>query len=122
MRDLKNRLEINQERQDHSLALKVASEIVRMEINLSRMDKNIKGYKQLTSSIRRIKEYFQTNGYEIVDMLGKTYNAGMYVEANFIPDESLAKGAQIITNIVKPQVNYNGVMIQAAQITVSQNI
>ena len=31
-------------------------------------------------------------------------------------------GEQIITGIIKPQVNYNGKMIQAAQITVSQNI
>ena len=36
--------------------------------------------------------------------------------------ENLKDGEQIITGIIKPQVNYNGKMIQAAQITVSQNI
>ncbi|WP_251620135.1 hypothetical protein [Odoribacter lunatus] len=108
--------------QDHSLALKVADEIVRIEMNLSHMDATVKGYKQLTKAVQRIKDNFNANGYEITDMLGKTYNIGMKVVANFIPDEKLPFGSQIITGIIKPQINYNGQMIQAAQITVSQNI
>ena len=107
---------------DHSLALKVADEIVRIELNMSRMDSSIKGYKQLAKAVERIKDNFKANGYEIVDMLGKPYNEGMKVTADFVADEDLEDGAQIITGITKPQVNYNGQMIQAAQITVSQNI
>ncbi len=107
---------------DHSLALKVADEIVRIEMNLSRMDSSIKGYKQLSKAVERIKNNFLANGYEVVDMLGKPYNEGMRVIANFVPDDSLAAGEQKITGITKPQVNYQGKMIQAAQITVSQNI
>ncbi|ADY36262.1 hypothetical protein Bacsa_1699 [Phocaeicola salanitronis DSM 18170] len=107
---------------DHSLALKVADEIVRIELNLSRMDSSIKGYKQLAKAVQRIKDNFQANGYEIIDMLGKPYNEGMKVIANFVSDETLERGKQIITGIVKPQINYNGKMIQSAQITVSQNI
>ncbi len=106
---------------DHSLALKVADEIVRIEMNLSRMDASIKGYKQLSKAVERIKTNFLANGYEIIDMLGKPYDEGMKVTANFVPDNTLAKGEQKITSITKPQVNYNGKMIQAAQITVSQN-
>ena len=107
---------------DHSLALKVADEIVRIELNMTRMDPSIKGYKQLSKAVERIKDNFKANGYEIVDMLGKPYNEGMKVTADFVADEDLEDGAQIITGITKPQVNYNGQMIQAAQITVSQNI
>ena len=107
---------------DHSLALKVADEIVRIELNMSRMDSSIKGYKQLSKAVERIKDNFKANGYEIVDMLGKPYNEGMKVTADFVADEDLEDGVQIITGITKPQVNYNGQMIQAAQITVSQNI
>lgn len=107
---------------DHSLALKVADEIVRIELNMSRMDSSIKGYKQLSKAVERIKDNFNANGYEIVDMLGKPYNEGMKVTANFVADEDLEEGKQIITGITKPQINYNGQMIQAAQITVSQNI
>lgn len=107
---------------DHSLALKVADEIVRIELNLSRMDSSVKGYKQLSKAVERIKSNFLANGYEIIDMLGKPYNEGMKVVANFVPDETLKEGEQIIIGITKPQINYNGKMIQSAQITVSQNI
>ena len=107
---------------DHSLALKVADEVARIELNMSRMDSSIRGYKQLSKAVGRIKDNFNANGYEIVDMLGKPYNEGMKVIANFVVDEDLEEGKQIITGITKPQINYNGQMIQAAQITVSQNI
>ena len=106
---------------DHSLALKVADEIVRIETNLTRMDSSVKGYKQLSASLRRIKDNFAANGYEIVDMLGKPYTEGMRATVNYVSDETLEDGAQIITGIIKPQINYNGKMIQSAQITVSQN-
>ena len=107
---------------DHSLALKVADEVARIETNLSHMDSSIRGYKQLSKAVQRIKDNFKAKGYEIVDMLGKPYNEGMKVIANFIINEDLEEGKQIITGLTKPQVNYNGQMIQAAQITVSQNI
>lgn len=106
---------------DHSLALKVADEIVRIELNLSRMDPSIKGYKQLSKAVQRIKDNFQANGYEIVDMLGKPYVAGMKAAVTFVTDEDLSQGQQIITKVIKPQINYQQQMIQAAQIEVSQS-
>ena len=105
---------------DHTLALKVADEIIRIQKNLTRMDEKTKGLKQLTASVKRIQDNFAANGYEIVEMLGKPFNDGMKVSANFVPDEDLEAGQQIITRIIKPQVNYKGVMIQSAQIEVSQ--
>ena len=107
---------------DHSLVLKVADEIIRIEANLSKMDPSVKGFKQISKAVERIRTNFEAYGYEIVDMLGKPYDDGMKVVANFVADESLTQGAQIITSISKPQINYNGVMIQSAQVTVSQNI
>ena len=109
------------DQQDHTLALKVADEIVRIETNLSRMDESIKGHKQLKKAVERIRANFMANGYEIVDMLGKPYVEGMKATPNFIPDETLKEGEQIITGIIKPQINYKGIMIQSAQITVNQN-
>ena len=106
---------------DHSLTLKVADEIVKIEMNLSRMDDSIKGYKQLAKGVQRIKDNFKANDYEIVDMLGKQYQAGMKAAVTFVTDENLEAGQQIITRIIKPQVNYKQKMIQAAQIEVSQS-
>lgn len=106
---------------DHSLALKVADEIVRIELNLSRMDPSIKGYKQLAKAVQQIKDNFQANGYEIVDMLGKPYVAGMKAAVTFVIDGNLLRGEQVITKVIKPQINYQQQMIQAAQIEVSQS-
>lgn len=105
---------------DHSLTLKVADEIVKIEMNLSRMDESIKGYKQLSRGVQRIKDNFKANDYEIVDMLGKPYQSGMKAAVTFVTDDTLEPGRQIITRIIKPQVNYKQIMIQAAQIEVSQ--
>lgn len=110
---------VSNDKADHSLALKVADEIIRIQKNLSRMDEKTKGLKQLNSSVKRIQDNFASNGYELVDMLGKEYNEGMKLSANFIPSEDLETGKQIITRIIKPQVNFKGAMIQAAQIEVS---
>jgi len=127
---LESQLKLNQEEKqmaqtstnkeiDHSLALKVADEIIRIHKNLQQMDANTKGLKQLTASVKRIQDNFASNGYELVDMLGREYNEGMKVIANFIPSEDLETGKQIITRIIKPQVNFKGQMIQSAQIEVS---
>jgi hypothetical protein len=104
---------------DHSLALKVADEIIRIQKNLSRMDDSTKGLKQLNSSVKRIQDNFAANGYELVEMLGKEFNEGLKVTANFVPSEDLETGKQVISRIIKPQVNYKNKMIQAAQIEVS---
>lgn len=110
------------EQADHTLALKVADEIVRIETNLSRMDTNVRGYNQLMHAVNRIRTNFKAHGYEIVEMLGKHFNEGMKASVSYETDESLNEGERIITKITKPQVNYNGKLIQVAQITVSENI
>jgi len=107
---------------DHSLVLKVADEIIRIETNLSRMDSSIKGFKQLAASVRRIKDNLMANDYELIDMLNKHYDEGMRVFADFLVDENLNFGERIITTIIKPQINFKGELIQKAKITVSQNI
>ncbi len=107
---------------DHSLVLKVADEIVRIELNMSHMDASVKGYKQLAKGIERIKNNFLAKGYEISDMLGKPYNEGMRIDADFVFDDTLEPGIRTITSITKPQVIYKGEMIQKAIVTVTQNI
>ncbi|MBQ1613094.1 MAG: hypothetical protein II089_00390, partial [Selenomonas sp.] len=61
-------------------------------MNLYRMDKNTKGYKQLAKAVERIKDNFMAHGYEIVDMLGKNYDEGMRLDADFVLDETLPEG------------------------------
>lgn len=107
---------------DHSLALKVADEIVRMQKNISKMDEDTKGLKPLIKGIERIQNNFASNGYEMVNLLNKDYDERMNIDViNFITDENLSMGRKVITAVIKPQVNYNGVLIQRAQVDVSQN-
>lgn len=105
---------------DHSLALKVASEINLIERNINLMDTKTKGLKQLQASVGKLKDNLSANGYEMPELLGKAFDQGMRViVATSIPDENLEKGQEIITKILIPQVNYNDKMIQTAQIEVS---
>ncbi|MGR7813787.1 hypothetical protein [Lacinutrix undariae] len=104
---------------DHSLVLKVADRLTAMETNHYRMDPKTKGLKQLVRAVKSIKENYLSSGYEIVEMIGQEYKEGLNVTANFIPSEDIETGKRVITRIIKPQVNFNEKMIQAAQIEVS---
>ena len=86
------------------------------------MDSSIRGYKQLKYAVSRIRSNFSANGYEIVEMLGKQFNEGMKATVSYETDENLKEGERIISRITKPQVNFNGKLIQVAEITVSENI
>jgi hypothetical protein len=110
------------EKADHSLALKVADEIVRMQKNISRMDADIKGLKPLEKGIERIQANFAANGYEMVNLLNSEYDERMNIDViNFVEDDTLESGKKIISKIIKPQINFNGILIQRAQVEVSQN-
>ena len=105
---------------DHSFAKRVADEIVRITTNLSRMDASIKGHKQLSASVKKLEQSLNSNNYELEVLLNKPYDSGMNLQANFVTDENLKEGESVITRIIKPQINYKGKLIQAAQVEVSQ--
>lgn len=106
---------------DHSLALKVASEINLIERNVTLMDSKTRGLKQLVVSVGKLKDNLSANGYEMPELLGKQFHQGMKViVTSSIPDENLEKDSEIITKVLIPQVNYNDKMIQTAQIETSK--
>jgi len=108
---------------DHSLALRVAGEITIIERNLSLMDSNVKGYKQLKKSVEKLKDNLQANGYEIIELHGKPYHPGLPVTIiNSYPDENLEKDQEIISKILVPAVRYNDKIIQSAQVEVSVGV
>lgn len=106
--------------EDHSLALKVADEITRIEQNLAQMDPAVKGHKQLSAAVKRMNENLVAAGYQLPQLLGKRYDEGMKVTAAFIPDDSLQMDERIITRVFKPTVLYKGKLLQAGDIQVSQ--
>lgn len=105
---------------DHTLALRVADEITLIERNISLMDASVKGLKQLSRSVSKLRDNLLANGYEIPELLGKKYNSGMnLLVVSSIQDDNIEKDTELITKIIKPQVNFKDKMIQSAQVEVS---
>lgn len=101
--------------------LALAGDMARIDNNLYHME-DVPGRKQVSKALERMKVALQAEGYVIVPLLGVPYKEGMQVSAVFIPDENLPIGSSVITSVQKPQVNRDGKMIQAATVTVGQNL
>ena len=104
---------------DHTLPLQVGQEIHRMRTRIANMPEDTKGIGALGNSLNRLEEQFNDNGDELIDLIGKPFVDGLNINANFVPSDDLNPGEQIITKVIKPQINFNGVLIQAAQVEVS---
>jgi hypothetical protein len=105
---------------DHSIPLKVADEITRINAYANTLDPNSQDAKALKSSVKRLINTFKASQYEIIDLLGQKYDDGMKISViSYIPDEKIKKGEEVISRIIKPLVKYKGEQIQAAQVDVS---
>ena len=104
---------------DHDLAVGVCNEVNRIEKNLAGMDASVKGHRQLTGCVRRVKENLRVHRYNITELLGRDYDGGMHVEADFVEDQQLTAGRRVITRINRPEVRYMGKIIQNASVKVS---
>jgi len=104
---------------DHTLPLKVGEEMHRMKKRLDHMHEDTKGLNALKNSLTRLEEKLNESGYEINDLLGQSFVDGLTVQARFIPADNLNPGDRIITKVIRPQINYQGVLIQEAHIEVS---
>lgn len=108
---------------EQQLIKTLADRITFMEMTLYKMDSSVKGHKTLVNAISQMKNNMQANGYVIVSMLGTEYIEGTsYASVSFVDNDEVPAGKRIITKVIKPQIDYKGVMIQAAQIEVSQNL
>ena len=104
-----------------SSLLSLIGDISRIENNLYHMQ-DVPGRKQVAKAIDRMKVTLQAEDYTIVRLLGTEYKEGMQVTAVFVSDESLPEGTSVITSVQRPQINHAGKMIQAASVTVAQNV
>jgi hypothetical protein len=103
-----------------ALILKISDEIIRIANNLYHMDEDIKGKKQIEKSLERIKDTFVVNHIEIKEMLRLPYNEGMNVKVqNWIENDKITEGEQMITRVIKPQVNILGKIYQNAEVEVT---
>ena len=104
---------------DHSLPLKLADEIHRMRKRLTALPEDTKGLKPLSKSLERLEDELSEQGYEIIDHTGMEFSENLSIQSRFIPSDDLEQGQSIISKVVTPQVNFNGVMIRMADVEVS---
>lgn len=104
---------------DHSLALRVGEEIHRMRKRINNMPEDTKGLGALRNSLLRLEDQFNAGGYEIIDWQGKSWNDGLNISARFIPSDELKTGENIITKVIRPQINFRGVTLKEAEVEVS---
>ena len=104
---------------DHDLALGVCNELNRIENNLLAMDSKVRGHKQLRGCVRRVKENLHVEGYEITELRGKLYVEGMPDDFDFVEDEGLDAGQEIISRVNRPRVLFQNRIIQYAAAKVS---
>ena len=104
---------------DHSIPLKVADEITRINAYANTLDPNSQDAKALKSSVKRLINTFKASQYDIIDLFGQKYDDGMKVTViNEVEDSKLNKGERIIMPLVK----YKGEQIQAAQVDIANGI
>jgi hypothetical protein len=107
---------------DHSLPLKVADEITRINAYANTLNPNSQDSKALKSSVKRLTNTFKAASYEIFDLLGQKYDDRIpMVVLDRIIDGTLINGEETITRIIKPLVKYKGIQIQAAQVETTYN-
>jgi len=104
---------------NNSLAIKVADEITRMRQRIETMPMEINGIIQLSKSLDRLEEELNNLGFELPTLLNSHYEEGMTIQARFIPSDKFTLGEKVITKVIKPQINFNGKLIQIAEVEVS---
>ncbi|TXH51787.1 MAG: hypothetical protein E6Q97_17690, partial [Desulfurellales bacterium] len=96
------------------------SELVALQRRIGLMTDAGTPSPKLADAVTRELSQYEAEGYFVAPLLGKPYDEGMKVIANFKPDDDAPPGSRIITRIIKPQINKDGKMIQAAEIEVTQ--
>ena len=109
----------NDKARDHSLAKRVGEEIHRMRNRIAALPQDIKGITPLVKSLERLESQFNDDGYELIDLKGRPFVDGLAVKAIFVPSDDVGKDERIITKVIKPRIDYNGIIIQESEIEVS---
>jgi len=123
---LEQKLEIAQQQPqpaadvDHSLPIKLAEEIHRMRKRLKTMEES-RATKVLNKRLESLEEKINNMGYEIIELLGRSFDDGMELgKTQFIPDENLKDGERIITRVIKPRITFKDKIIQHGDVVISQ--
>ena len=93
-----------------------------MRNRMKHMDQDDQATKVFRKRLESLEEELNDKGYEMLNLEDKPFIEGMTVKPSFVTDENMKDGEKIITRVIKPQINYNNVLIQAAEVEVSQSV
>jgi len=107
---------------DHTFHKNSANELQRIANYANSLDPESQEAVALQGSLSRLRNYFNASNYEITDFTGKDYDERipMKVKDTFF-EETLAKGSEIISRTLKPQIKYKGQVIQQAEVSTKYN-
>lgn len=103
---------------DHSVAINLADEIIRMKGKLLEIPEDTSGRDDLLNVVNNVEKEFNDTDYEISDLVGLPYKKDMDLAVNFVLSKEQKPVEQIITKIIKPQILYKGKIIQTAEVEV----
>lgn len=107
---------------DHSFAMRVADEINRISMRLTKMDDSSRDVQAVRNALKRMESELNQQGYEIIIRNGLPFtDTSTFIPINFIAVEGLKPGEQIIFRTIKPQILYNSQSIQQGEIEVGVN-
>jgi predicted nucleic acid-binding Zn-ribbon protein len=107
---------------DHTFHKNSANELQRIANYVNTLTPESQEAIALQGSLGRLRNYFNASDYEITDFTGKEYDERipMKIKETFY-EEILTKGSEVISRTLKPQIKYNGQVIQEAEVTTKYN-
>jgi len=105
----------------HALILAVINDLVRMRQNLDFMDDTVKGVPQLRNRLKSIFATLTSYQYEVPNLVGRSHHEGDNMVGTFELNEAMPSGTSRIKRVIKPQVSYQGKLIQAAEVVIEYN-
>lgn len=109
------------ETKNNSMILDIINDLVRMRQNLDFMDDSVKGVSQLKNRIKSIFATLNSNQYDIPDLVGHSYHEGDNMIGTLELNPELPTGTNRVKRVIKPQVSYQGKLIQAAEVIIEYN-
>ena len=110
---------------NHELAVWQAKEIFKLKKHSKELSKNNDTIeaKKIERSIDQMESSINKNGYEIVDLTGTPFSAELkhLRVINTLTNESYDPGKRVITKMIKPQVKYNGNIINIGDVEVTES-
>ena len=106
---------------NHDVILAIINDITRMQQNLEYMDDSVKGVSQLKNRIKSIYATLNSYQYDIPDLVGHSYHEGDNMIGTLELNPELPPATNRIKRVSKPQVSYEGKLIQAAEVIIEYN-